>query len=77
MILTVKGGETHSFTVRRNGEKITLPEVSTERRAFDDENGVTGLRYGLTFGVKQATFRNSGEAGNVWNTAMDSVRPCG
>ena len=43
MILNVKGGETHSFTVRRNGERITLPEVSTERREFPDSNGGTQL----------------------------------
>ena len=72
MILTVKGGETHSFTVRRNGEKITLPEVSTELRAFDDGNGGTSMRYGLTFGMKQATFGD--RVAYVWNTAMDSVR---
>lgn len=54
------------------GRELPYREVSTELREFPDGNGGTSLRYGLTFGVKQATFGD--RVAYVWNTAMDSVR---
>ena len=72
MILTINGGETHDFLVERNGEKVELTGVSTQRREFANEDGTTTLRYGITFTLVEASFGET--AGYIWNTCVDTVR---
>ena len=72
LLLTLNPQDTHDFVVRRNGEKVTLSDVSTEKREFPDGRGGTGLRYGLSFSVVPATFGNTLQ--QIGNSAADTVR---
>ena len=72
MILTINGGEIHDFLVERDGEKVALTNVSTQRREFPNEDGTTTLRYGITFSLVDAGFWET--AGYIWNTCVDTVR---
>ena len=72
LILAVKGGLTHDVLVERDGEKVLLDDVLFEGRQFDNGDGTTSLRYGITFSVEDATFGK--KLGYTWNCALDYVR---
>ncbi|HIT34104.1 MAG TPA: site-2 protease family protein [Candidatus Faecousia intestinigallinarum] len=72
MLLTIHGGEVHDFLVERNGEKVLLEDVSTQKREFTNEDGTISSRYGITFTVVDANFWET--AGYIWNTGLDTVR---
>ncbi len=43
------------LVVIRNGEKVVFPHFRMEKREFDDGNGGTVLRYGMSFGFAEAS----------------------
>ena len=48
------GGDEKTFVVRRDGQRLTLPDVPLPLKEYT-ENGETRTRYGLTFGYAEAT----------------------
>lgn len=72
LILELNGGDVHDLLLQRNGEKIFLDDFKMEMREFPNEDGTTGLRYGFSFSLVDATFRQKVEY--IWNSARDIVR---
>ena len=72
MILSLNPGDVHDLVLERDGEKIVLNDFLMEKREFDNGDGTTGLRYGFSFSVVDATF--SGKVAYVWNTCINVVR---
>lgn len=72
LLLNLNPGQTHDFLVLRNGEKLLLSDVLTEKRAFPDGTGGTQLRYGFSFTAEKATFGSI--LAQVSNTAANMVR---
>ena len=72
LLLAVKGGEYHDILVERDGEKVLLEDVFMEPREFTEADGTKSLRYGITFGVEEATM--GGKLRYTWNMALDYVR---
>lgn len=72
LLLAVKGGTHHDLLVERNGQKVMLEDVLMEPREFTESDGMKSVRYGITFGLEEATFGN--KLKYVWNTALDYVR---
>ena len=72
LLLSLDPQPAHDITVRRDGEKVIIRNVPTERQEFPDGMGGTSLRYGLSFSVQEATF--GAVLGQIWNTAADTVR---
>ena len=72
LLLAVKGGTHHDLLVERNGQKVMLEDVLMEPREFTEADGMKSVRYGITFGLEEATFGN--KLKYVWNTALDYVR---
>lgn len=68
MLLSLKPGDTHQFTVERNGEKVVLPSVSTVKRDFGGEEPL----YGISFGYVEAT--PAVKATYVWKTGLNFAR---
>ena len=66
-LISLSGSQTHDILVERDGQKVLLEDVLTERRGFQD-----GIRFGFSFTVEEATF--SGKLNYVWNTTLDTVR---
>ena len=72
LILELNGGDVHDLLLQRNGEKIFLDDFKMEMREFPNEDGTTGLRYGFSFSLVDATFRQ--KVDYIWNSARDIVR---
>lgn len=72
LILMIKGEGTHDVLVERDGKKILLEDVLFEARAFDNGDGTSSMRYGITFQVEDATLGNKLQY--TWNCALDYVR---
>ena len=64
-------GEPYDIVVKRNGAKVVLNDLPLEVREYT-ENGQTVLRYGLYFGVEEATVAN--KLKNGWYNALNFVR---
>lgn len=64
-------GEPYDMVVERNGAKVVLDDLPLELQEYT-ENGKTTRRYGLYFGVEEATVAN--KLKNSWYTAMNFVR---
>ena len=71
-ILSLNGGDVHDLVLERNGEKVVLDDFLMEKRIFDNGDGTTGLRYGFSFSLEEATFAKKLEY--VWNSSLDTVR---
>lgn len=71
-ILSLNGGDVHDLTLERNGEVVQLNDFYMEKREFPNPDGTMGLRYGFSFSVVDATFRQ--KAVYVWNTVLNNVR---
>ena len=54
MILTVNGGDVHDILVERSGEKVLLNDLNMEKREFDNGDGTTSMRYGISFTIEEA-----------------------
>jgi len=72
LIMELNGGTVHDILVERNGEEVFLPSLDMQMREFPNEDGTTSLRYGFSFSLVDASFRE--RAAYVWNTAKDTVR---
>ena len=72
LILELNGGDVHDLLLQRNGEKVFLDDFKMEMREFPNEDGTTGLRYGFSFSLVDATFRQ--KVDYIWNSARDIVR---
>ena len=74
MLLGLNTDGTYDFTVRRDGEKVTIRDLAMERKEFPNVNGEgTYVGFGFTMGgVEEATF--FGRIRYSWNSAMDFVR---
>lgn len=64
-------GGAYDFTVRRDGETMTLKDVPLVKRAFVT-NGITQMRYGLEFKNESVGF--FGILRNAWLNSADYVR---
>lgn len=56
--LQMGDGEPYDITVRRNGEKVLLENVPLEQQVYRAEDGTEAKRYGMNFGVEDATMGN-------------------
>lgn len=72
MLLALNGGDVHDLVLERGGEKIYLNDFLMEKHEFTNEDGTTSLRYGFSFGTREATF--GAKLGYVCNSAIDIVR---
>ena len=72
LLLTINGGDVHDVEIERNGKKILLDDFQMLKSEFPNEDGTTSLRYGFSFGLKEATWGVKLE--NVWKTALNYVR---
>jgi len=70
-LLFSRSGETMDLVVERDGRRVALNDFPLVPREYT-ENGQTVRRYGLTFGVEQATVGS--RLKNGWLTAVDFVR---
>ena len=73
MLLALNTDGTYDFVVRRNGEKVSIRDLSLERKEFPDGKGGTYVGFGFTMGgIEKANgftrLRYS------WNSTMDFVR---
>lgn len=64
-------GAPYDLIVERNGEKVVLNDLPLELREYT-ENGQTVMRYGLYFGIEEATV--GAKLKNSWYNAIDFVR---
>lgn len=72
LLLELNGGSVHDILVERNGNKVLLPAVDMKMREFPNEDGTTSLRYGFSFSLVDANFRET--MSYVWNSAKNTVR---
>ncbi len=72
VLTTIYESEVHDLEIERNGEKILLDDFQMIKSEFPAEDGGTELRYGFSFGYKEATWGLRLE--QVWNTALYYVR---
>lgn len=74
-ILMLNPGDYHDIVVERNGQKLTFDNYPMEKHEFLNEKGEPELRYGFSFGVEEATFRNKlAFIGNYTVNAVRTVR---
>ena len=69
--LSLKDGEVHDLVVIRDGKKVELSNFSMEKREYT-ENGVTSLRYGMTFSLADNDLGRV--LGDAWYSCMDFAR---
>lgn len=60
------------LTVRRNGEKVLINDLTMERREYIDQQGNTYTGYGLYFGAEKADFAD--RISYSFRNAVDFVR---
>ena len=72
MLTTIYSSEVHDLEIERNGNKILLDDFQMIKSEFHAEDGGTELRYGFSFGYKEATLGVKLEY--VWKTALNYVR---
>ena len=72
MILSLNSGDVHDLVLERGGEEVVLDDFLMEKREFDNGDGTTGLRYGFSFSVEDATFAN--KLKYTWMQTVDTVR---
>ena len=72
ILTTIYDSEVHDLEIERNGQKILLDDFQMIKSEFPTEDGGTELRYGFSFGYKEATLGLKLE--HVWNTALYYVR---
>ena len=71
-LLTIHGGEVHDLLVERKGEKVLLDDFVMKKAEFPNEDGTTSLRYGFSFGIREADLGLKLQT--VWNSAIDYAR---
>ena len=68
-LLALNPSDTHDIVVRRDGKIVRLDDIVMETHLFPGEETE---RYGISFGIKKATFGDKVEL--VWNSALNVVR---
>ena len=71
-ILALNGGDVHDLVVERNGEKVVLNDFLMEKHEFPNGDGTTSMRFGFSFGWKEANFGN--KLSYAWYNTIDTVR---
>ena len=71
-VLSLNGGEVHDLVLERDGERIVLEDFTMKKAEFPNEDGTTSLRFGFSFSVVEASFRE--KAAYTWYTAVDTIR---
>ena len=71
-LLGLSNGETVDLVVRRDGELVKLDDLPLTLREYPAVDGGTQLKYGLLFGVEEATLANKLEYS--WKTTVDFAR---
>lgn len=72
LILSLNSGDTHDLVVRRDGKTVELDDFQMPKAEFANPDGTTGLRYGFSFSVVEATLGR--KLAYVWNTARSNVQ---
>jgi len=72
MLTTIYNSEVHDLEIERDGQKLLLNDFQMIKNEFPTEDGGTELRYGFSFGNKEATFGLKMQ--QAWNTAINYVR---
>ena len=72
MLLNLNDSDTYDILVERDGKQVFLDDFKMQTHMFPNPDGSESLRYGITFGVKDADF--GGIMDLTWNTALDTVR---
>lgn len=72
MLMTFNPGDVHDLVIERDGQKIVMDDFVMEKRELPNGDGTTGLRYGFSFRIEDATFANKLEY--IWNSSMNYVR---
>ncbi len=70
--MSMADNDTVDMVIIRGGEKITLEDFKFEKHEYDDGNGGTELRYGVSFKVAEPTVIN--KLKYSWYTTVDFVR---
>jgi regulator of sigma E protease len=70
--MSLADDDTVDMVIIRNGEKIKLNDFKFEKHEYDDGEGGTTLRYGVTFKYAEAT--GLAKLKNSWYTTVDFVR---
>ena len=71
-VLSLNGGEVHDLMLERNGELVVLDDFVMKKAEFVNEDGTTSQRYGFSFSLVEATFRE--KLSYTWNTVLDTIR---
>lgn len=71
-ILSLNPGDVHDIVVERDGEKVYLDDFKMEKRPFLNENNEEEMRYGFSFGVKEATF--GAKLDYAWKNVLNAGR---
>lgn len=71
LLLSLNDAQVHDLTVIRDGKKVELPDFVMEKREYT-ENGVTSLRYGMSFSLERNTLGRV--LGDAWNSCLDFAR---
>ena len=71
-ILSMNPNDIHDIVVERNGQKVFLDDFALVKADFPNADGTVSHRYGFSFSVEDATFRNKIQYS--WYSALDTVR---
>ena len=72
LLLGLNHSGVYDLVVRRDGEKVALPDFPMERGTYTDQSGSEYNGYGIIFGAKEATWKD--RLSHSWNGALDFVR---
>ncbi len=71
-MLAMNPGDYHDIVVKRDGQKVVLDDFFMEKHPFDNPDGTRSVRYGINFGIENATFMS--KCRYVWNVARNILR---
>ena len=72
MLLDLNAGDIHDLELQRNGQIVVLNDFPMEKRAFDNGNGTSSMRYGIRFGYVEKTFGTL--MSYTWNNCLSVVQ---
>ena len=72
VLTAIYDSEVHDLEIERNGQKILLDDFQMIKSEFPAEDGTTEIRYGFSFGFREATWGM--KLKQAWNTAINYVR---
>ena len=71
-ILALNPGEIHDLVVKREGEKVSLPDFRMETHPVTQADGTVREMYGMNFTMRDMTLSDKLASG--WNHSLDVVR---